>query len=114
MRYDLAKLSHSLEGDYDFIVNGLVETEWTAAGFEFKPQLDERHLAVKSLFHKWMLKHFAEYYDQIKLIESLLFLSMVPLHDDRFQAQEAFIARGLQTFAQVSKQVLRVREKAIA
>jgi hypothetical protein len=114
MRYDLAKLSHSLEGDYDFIVNGLVETSWTAAGFEFKPQLDDRHLAIKNLFHKWLLKQFAEYYEQIKLIESLLFLSMVPLHNDRFHAQEAFIARGLQTFTEVAKQVLPMPEKAIA
>jgi hypothetical protein len=114
MRYDLAKLSHSLEGDYDFIVNGLVETSWNVDGFVFKPQLDERHYAIKGLFHKWLLKQFAEYYDQIKLIESLLFLSMVPLHDDRFHAQEAFIARGLQTFTGVARQALTVHEKAIA
>jgi hypothetical protein len=114
MRYDLAKLSHSLEGDYDFIVNGVLESSWNQNEFVFKPQLDGRHTAIKNLFHKWLLKHFGEYYQQIKLIESLLFLSMVPLHADRFAAQEAFIARGLQTFTEVAKRSVSVPEKAIA
>jgi hypothetical protein len=43
-----------------------------------------------------------------------LFLSMVPLHADRFAAQEAFIARGLQTFTEVAKRSVSVPEKAIA
>jgi hypothetical protein len=114
MRYDLAKLSHSLEGDYDFIVNGVVETLWDGDCFQFIPQLDSRHLAIKNLFHRWLLKHFGEYYQQIKLIESLLFLSMVPLHADRFLAQEAFIARGLTTFTDVAHQAFGTRERAIA
>lgn len=114
MRYDLAKLAHSLEGDYDFIVNGIVDTAWTAQGFTFRPQLDGRHSAIKTLFHKWLFKRFGAYYEQIKLIESLLFLSMVPLHADRFEAQEAFIARGLQTFTQVTSAAFRAGERAIA
>jgi hypothetical protein len=113
MRYDLAKLSHSLEGDYDFIVNGLVETAWTGNRFTYKPQSDSRHLAIKNLFHRWLLKQFGEYYDQIKLIEALLFLSMVPLHADRFPAQEAFIARGLEIFTGVAR-LSGIREMAIA
>jgi hypothetical protein len=114
MRYDLAKLSHSLEGDYDFIVNGVVDSAWTPAGYEFNPHLDGRHLAIKNLFHKWLVSRFGAYYQQIKLIESLLFLSMVPLHADRFDAQQAFIARGLETFAEVAQGAMAVTEKAIA
>lgn len=114
MRYDLAKLSHSLEGDYDFIVNGVVESRWTAQGFSFQPQIDSRHTAIKTLFHRWMLRRFGQYYEQIKLIESLLFLSMVPLHADRFEAQEAFIAQGLRIFTAVARQAYRLQERAIA
>ena len=114
MRYDLAKLSHSLEGDYDFMVNGLVDTEWTRRGFQFSPQLDGRHRDIKGLFHRWLTKQFGQYYDHIKLIESLLFLSMAPLHADRFASQEAFIARGLQIFTQVARQAFVVEERATA
>jgi hypothetical protein len=114
MRYDLAKLSHSMEGDYDFIVNGLTETSWTPRGFSYKAQLEERHYGIKKLFHQWISKRFGEHYEQIKFIEALLFLSMVPLHADRFAAQEAFIARGLQTFTHVASKVCGIGEKAIA
>lgn len=115
MRYDLAKLSHSLEGDYDFMVNGMFASRWTAEGFEYQPQLDERHRCVKKLFHHWFVDEFGPYYTQIKLVESLLFLSMVPLHADRFESQQAFLARGLQTFNEVADQVLHpVERRAIA
>lgn len=114
MRYDMAKLSHSLEGDYDFIVNGVVDTSWTSQGFVFTPQLVDRHRAIKRLFHKWLMRQFGQYYEQIKLIESLLFLSMVPLHADRFNAQEAFIAQGLLTFTGVAQRALSLTRLAIA
>jgi hypothetical protein len=114
MRYDLAKLSHSLEGDYDFMVNGLVQVEWTPVGFNYNPQLEARHKEVKALFHRWFQKQFGQYYEQIKLIESLLFLSMAPLHADRFASQQAFIARGLQTFTDVARQAFVIQERATA
>lgn len=114
MRYDLAKLCHSLEGDYDFMVNGLIDSKWTADGFEFAPQLDDRHRSVKQLFHKWFVSDFGEYYNQIRLIESLLFLSMVPLHADRFQSQETFLARGLEIFNDVASQVFMRDQRATA
>jgi hypothetical protein len=114
MRYDLAKLSHSLEGDYDFMVNGMFESQWTPGGFRYQPQLDERHRVVKKLFHNWFTSEYGDAYLQIKLIESLLFLSMVPLHADRFAAQEAFLARGLEAFNSVAGKVLPQKEQAIA
>lgn len=114
MRYDLAKLSHSLEGDYDFMVNGLFESRWTQQGFSYQPQLDARHRGVKKLFHNWFLSEFGKYYPQVKLIESLLFLSMVPLHADRFESQQAFLARGLETFNEVASGVIPADVRASA
>jgi Ser/Thr protein kinase RdoA (MazF antagonist) len=114
MRYDLAKLSHSLEGDYDFMVNGLFDAEWSADGFHYEPQLDERHRGVKRLFHSWFVSEFGASYQQTKLIESLLFLSMVPLHADRFESQQVFLARGIETFNQVAAAALVKQELAIA
>jgi aminoglycoside phosphotransferase len=106
MRYDLAKLSHSLEGDYDFIVNGMLDSGWRDGEFRFEAQLDDRHRGVKNLFHRWFLSDFGDYYPQVKLIESLLFLSMVPLHADRFASQEAFLGRGIETFNEVASRMV--------
>jgi hypothetical protein len=114
MRYDLAKLSHSLEGDYDFMLNGMLESGWYGREFRYAAQLDDRHRGVKHLFHKWFLSDFGEYYTQVKFIESLLFLSMVPLHADRFASQEAFLARGLETFNDVAAQMYMTEEKVTA
>ncbi len=114
LRYDLAKLSHSLEGDYDFFLNGLFDGKWNAGGYRYEPQLEDRHRCVKALFRHWFLAEFGASYRQIKFIESLLFLSMVPLHDDRFESQQAFLAKGLETFNQVASQALFPQKEAIA
>lgn len=37
--------------------------------------------------------------EEIQLLTGLLFLSMVPLHDDQPQAQRAFLATGLRYVA---------------
>jgi hypothetical protein len=114
MRYDLAKLSHSLSGDYDFMVNGMIDSGWQDGEFRHCAQLNHRHHEVKGLFHKWFHKEFGMYYMQVKLIESLLFLSMVPLHADRFASQEAFLARGLEIFNDVAAQAVLRQERELA
>ncbi len=114
MRYDLAKLSHSLEGDYDFMVNDMIDSAWSNGEYRHSAQLNERHRNIKDLFHKWFLKEFGEHYMQVKLIESLLFLSMVPLHADRFASQEAFLARGLEIFNDVAAQAVLRQERELA
>lgn len=99
--YDLAKLSHSLCGDYDLIVNDLFTAGWTRDGFVYRTWLTERQKMVKTIFHHWMVKQHAADLLRIRLIESLLFLSMVPLHADRPAAQELFLATGLSLFSAV-------------
>ncbi|WP_161636081.1 phosphotransferase [Deinococcus phoenicis] len=101
-RYDLAKLSHSIHGDYDFYVNGLFDFSHSSSGFEFSPHLTERHQATKRLFERWLDVRWPEQRQQIRLIESLLFLSMVPLHADRFESQLAFLARGLELYTELA------------
>jgi hypothetical protein len=106
-RYDLAKLSHSLAGDYDFYSNGLFHSGWTAGRFFFKPQLEERHQRIKALFSRQLIHSDRPDYWSIKLIESLLFLSMVPLHADKYASQQVFLAQGLTLFTQVAQHCLQ-------
>lgn len=102
-KYDIAKLCHSFEGDYDFLVNGLFDFDWDNGGVTIKAHLQEKHYIIKTLFHQRVTEVWGKSYQQIKLIESLLFLSMVPLHTDRPLSQQAFIARGLEIFYKFSK-----------
>ena len=114
LRYDLAKLSHSFEGDYDLILNGLFDGEWKSGGYRYELQLEDRHRCVKALFRNWFLAECGASYRQVKFIESLLFLSMVPLHNDRFESQQAFLAKGLETFNQIAAEALFPKKEAIA
>jgi hypothetical protein len=85
-RYDIAKLRHSIVGLYDYIVGDLFLISNKDNIFEY------------TLFEDTKNKHLAEYMDkcivqnnynlnEIKLIEGLLFLSMIPYHADYKERQ---------------------------
>jgi len=101
--YDLAKLAHSLEGDYDLLVNGLFDSSWGEDGYELRPHLEPRHQQVKGLFTQWLADRAGDELAAVHLVEGLLFLSMVPLHADRPASQQAFLARGLQLVTAVAR-----------
>lgn len=105
-RYDIAKLCHSLEGDYDFLLNGLFDLNWENEALFIQVHLQSGHRTIKELFHRRVTEKWGRSYQQIKLIESLLFLSMVPLHADRPRSQQAFLARGLELFTEIARKFL--------
>jgi len=107
-RYDIAKLCHSIEGDYDFLVNSLFSLRQNQKGLNFKVHIQNKHKAIKTLFRKRLIEKWQVNYTQIKLIESLLFLSMVPLHADKYNSQIAFIARGLELFTAIVNNTLSI------
>ena len=113
-RYDLAKLAHSFEGDYDFLVAGLFDLVVADGAIRLDVHHRPRHVAIRSLFARWLKERTHGSYAmiaQIKLIESLLFLSMVPLHADRFGSQQAFLARGLELFSRVALALPAIEER---
>ena len=94
-RYDIAKLRHSLVGLYDYIVGDLFQINTTDEGFDFE------------LFEDYKNKHLAQYTDkaisangynlrEIKLIEGLLFLSMIPYHADYIERQQMMYVKSIQ------------------
>lgn len=91
-RYELAKLLHSLDGGYDFLIEDLfnVQIEGNDIIFELPGKRDRvLKLFVETFSEE--LKNFS----MLKLIEALLFLSMVPLHGDYLNRQYAMLATGL-------------------
>ena len=100
MKYDVAKLRHSLVGGFDTIVNGLCTASL----------IEDNHISMK-VFEPKNHQRVCRYLDEliqnqwnlneIKLIEGLLFISMLPLHKDHFERQLAFYSIGIQLLNEV-------------
>jgi len=77
-KYDLAKLSHSINGKYEFIINDLYK-------------LDDYNLTFP-------IEINYKFDEEVRLIESLLFLSMTPLHIDNINRVVAMLINGIKLF----------------
>lgn len=97
-RYDLAKLCHSFEGEYDLLVNEVFDLSEGEAAFQLRVLSTPAQRAIRELFGRWLASRADTEVNAVHLIESLLFLSMLPLHYDRPKAQTAFLLRGLEIF----------------
>lgn len=94
LKYDAAKLRHSITGNYDSIVNGLFSANITNDNLQvqiFKPLQQQ---IISDYFDTLIKKHWD--LNKIKLIEGLLFISMLPLHHENFEKQLAFYAVGIE------------------
>ena len=87
--YDVAKLSHSILGCYDFINHALYEMTCNdQLALQLRIYTNEQtHL--QAMF-KAKLEQFGFDYELVRLYEASLFLSMLPLHVDNLQKTFAF------------------------
>jgi len=106
LRYDLAKLTHSVIGLYDHIISGAfdVHTEMQAGirAFVLDIHIDERIVSIQELFIG------RTYIGNLKPIDVmpmtiLLFFSMLPLHADDPLRQLGFFANALRLYAKFIK-----------
>jgi dTDP-glucose pyrophosphorylase len=99
IKYDIAKLSHSINGKYDFIVNDKFELKYNENSIDFKIiyKIDLNKEFEELIKIKYNL-------EQIKFIESLLFLSMLPLHNDNLKRQIVMFAIGLKLLNETIKE----------
>jgi len=100
IKYDIAKLRHSVVGGFDTITNGLYSATYDKKNgiiFDlYKPknyQVIYQKLDSK-IKHRWNI-------DQIKMIEGLLFISMLPLHKDNLERQLALYSVGIQRLNEI-------------
>lgn len=102
IRYDIAKLNHSIVGKYDFIVNGLYAiTHQQNNEFEYiLYDSESKHNALEELFKKYVEQNGYNY-EEITVITGLLFLSMIPLHKENFENQKMFYLTSIQIFNKV-------------
>jgi hypothetical protein len=97
LRYDIAKLAHSVVGLYDFIVAGFYELE--ADGQEIGLRvLAERCAPVQQLFLATAFNGRTPAQWNCFPVMILLFLSMLPLHADDPLRQQALMANGIRLY----------------
>ncbi len=86
-RYDIAKLRHSVVGGYDFIINGFFELSEKDNIFVISNKCNSKQNEIDKLFDNIVVE-FGYNLREIKLIEALLFVSMIPLHKESFKRQK--------------------------
>lgn len=91
-RYELAKLLHSLEGRYDFIIEDMFEVKKESNRITYS--MFDKNNAVIEVFNN-VFQDKLEDIIPIRLIEATLFLSMVPLHSDFINRQYIMLATGV-------------------
>lgn len=91
--YDLAKLSHSVVGSYDYINHGLFRLE-VDHDLKLDLQIDSPPPPwARQVFEQKLRDHGFDPY-VIRVLEASLFLSMVPLHIDAPRKVLAFLANA--------------------
>ncbi|MEY8337965.1 capsular biosynthesis protein [Lachnospiraceae bacterium 62-35] len=102
-RYELAKLFHSVDGKYDFIIKDLFDIEYDTdcAVIEYRISNRKRKYDLYKVFCEVFKEEIGPDLKKIELIEALLFLSMIPLHNESFEHQLAMLGIGLEILSRV-------------
>lgn len=98
IKYDFAKLIHSVVGLYDYIISGYYKIEESANGsVQIVFDIDDRiELIIKKFVDSFHINHL-KVKDVMPLVV-LLFLSMLPLHGDRPDRQKAMVMNALRLY----------------
>lgn len=98
--YDYAKMAHSALGLYDIIIADQFKVEADNNKIDLTMNITDKQKEIGSLFSDMLEEHLGEQrYKQARLVESLLFLSMIPLHKDYPDRQKAMLCTGVTEIA---------------
>ncbi len=102
-RYELAKLFHSIDGKYDFIIKDMFEVEFnsTENNIRYRIQDRKRKFDLCKLFLESFKEEIGNDLKKIELIEALLFLSMIALHGESTEHQIVMLGTGLEILNRV-------------
>ncbi|MCB1745034.1 MAG: NTP transferase domain-containing protein [Gammaproteobacteria bacterium] len=100
IKYDIAKLRHSICGDYDYVVNDLYDVRIGEVGVDYQIYSSDRS-KVKCYFDRKVASAYS--LSQVQLIEGLLFLSMIPLHSDCPRRQSVMFAKSMELLNLVTR-----------
>ncbi len=98
--YDLAKLSHSICGCYDFFNSGLYQIS-VDRDMKINLSIDTDKAPYIALFKQYLEKNKYDY-NLVRLYEASLFLSMLPYHMDQPGKVFGFILNAIKILEEVS------------
>jgi hypothetical protein len=93
-KYDIAKFTHSIIGQYDYIVNNVFKIEIFNNKIFYEIPKRENYEHLKKLNLELIEKNNYSYKDIIFLV-GLLFVSMTPLHNDNIDRQITMYVHGI-------------------
>lgn len=96
-RYELAKLFHSVDGKYDFIIKDLFDITYDLENTTINYHINDHvcDFDLYKLFTDVFGDEIGDNLPKIELIEALLFLSMIPLHGENIKHQLTMLGTGL-------------------
>ena len=102
-RYEIAKLMHSIDGKYDFIIKELFDVEFNSGNCTIDYYINnrERPYDLYKIFLDVFKDEIGNDLKKIELIEALLFLSMIPLHTESVNQQMVMLAIGIEILNRV-------------
>lgn len=97
-RYDIAKLFHSVDGKYDYIIGDRFSVNYKPddAAITFEIHDDGKSGDVFNALKNTLKYAIGSEQENIELIEALLFLSMIPLHSDSIKRQMVMLGTGIE------------------
>ena len=101
--YDVAKLSHSVCGSYDFFNNALFDVR-IGEDFTAELELPVENARYKEIFKRKLAESGFDYLS-VRIYEASLFLSMLPLHIDNPQKVLGFILNAGKILKEIEKDV---------
>lgn len=103
VRYDIAKLYHSVIGRYDHIIAGHYHIQKHGAlDFTFSLPSSDYYTSIENLFISRQFSGLQIEQSAAPAICILLFLSMLPLHADRPDRQQALVANSMRLFLKLN------------
>jgi hypothetical protein len=103
LRYDLAKLAHSIIGQYDKIVLGRAALEEIGPrNWRFTIDEQEHQEDLQQIFLGFVNQECGVDTGELLALTALLFFSMLPLHSDRPDLQRIFLANGLRLAGEIA------------
>ena len=102
-RYELAKLFHSVDGKYDFIIKDLFDLDYNTetSCINYCIQDRKREFDLYKVFLDTFAAEIGNDLRKVELIEALLFLSMIPLHGESIRHQMVMLGTGLEILNRV-------------
>ncbi len=98
INYDLAKLSHSILGLYDWIIAGYYDVDITNRDITFDIAESSHHKETQQVFIELVEKQFGLTAHNLYAMQIQLFLSMLPLHADDERRQKALFANAFRLY----------------